>query len=674
MAMGLVESERMEPRTMESMDEMGEHMLAGLRAELQSAEVQLSHWVAEREQRLGDLQAGFERSMEARANEVLDLRKAKQEASARQVHCLAVAKQQKEQLQEEVQRLEELKVKEEQDLPSRLKVLEAEHARVSKELEAKRGEMANRRYLKEEDLSALGRGVVLYSRLGLHFENGLNEEGPGKCLRLVFQQISRNDPQRQFIIGIKVSDSGVYFAPECNPPLPAEQLEEMLAEVNRTNRFGGFVSRRTECLRCAGMVTPVSLEWAARRKLSISKLRRRGELAPATLELQETFALRRILLKHGQRTEVKTQADDSTFGFDVTRRNLEQQLQRRENELSFLRKFLAERTTMWREPFWALLSKRDQLKVAQCVKLRIVPSDGEPHDCVAADSASGCMIFVPVKGSAQVQCFDAAGTKLEFTTLETFGFLPVPDMLKEGAVSEVEKVKTNPRSTVYRGEREYGERRQLTTDAGKIRVKIAPDGQYLSINGAEVVPILKKVAEKHGRRHLMKTMGLELPGMGAAGGGGGGVGGVGGEGGGRKREVLMRDARYGVGSILVEEGAGPTSVFLIVEGECRIIKGKPRTQSAAAPKVVSRGARYNLRSGQSSKVGVVLTSGFHTQVDVCHLGSLGPKALVGDIPALLGGVQPASVVAKTPLTVLQCRADKFAAHLDHNVRAKIGEV
>lgn len=59
----------------------------------------------------------------------------------------------------------------------------------------------------------------------------------------LLEQISRNDPQRQFIIGIKVSDSGVYFAPECNPPLPAEQLEEMLAEVNRTNRFGGFVSR-----------------------------------------------------------------------------------------------------------------------------------------------------------------------------------------------------------------------------------------------------------------------------------------------------------------------------------------------------------------------------------------------------------------------------------------------
>lgn len=61
------------------------------------------------------------------------------------------------------------------------------------------------------------------------------------------------------------------------------------------------------------------------------------------------------------------------------------------------------------------------------------------------------------------------------------------------------------------------------------------------------------------------------------------------------------------------------------------------------------------------------------QVDVCQLGSLGPKAIIGDIPALLGGVQPASIVAKTPLRVLQCRADRFASHLDHNVRAKTGE-
>lgn len=62
-----------------------------------------------------------------------------------------------------------------------------------------------------------------------------------------------------------------------------------------------------------------------------------------------------------------------------------------------------------------------------------------------------------------------------------------------------------------------------------------------------------------------------------------------------------------------------------------------------------------------------------SQVDVCHLCSIGPKALVGDIPVLLGGVQPASVVASTPLRALHCRADKFAAHMERNARAKRGD-
>lgn len=162
-----------------------------------------------------------------------------------------------------------------------------------------------------------------------------------------------------------------------------------------------------------------------------------------------------------------------------------------------------------------------------------------------------------------MQCFDSSGTRLEFQELETFGFLPVPEVLLEEAVRGVEvsrmsrtclffplcrlavayfeitvpfafpstrtgrsnreisrqfalspcrlvaplclvvtreqRVKSNPRSKVFRGEREYGERRQATMKSGKIRVKIAPDGQYLSINGAEVVPMLKKLAEKRGR-------------------------------------------------------------------------------------------------------------------------------------------------------------------------------
>lgn len=43
----------------------------------------------------------------------------------------------------------------------------------------------------------------------------------------------------------------------------------------------------------------------------------------------------------------------------------------------------------------------------------------------------------------QVQCFDSSGTRLEFQALETFGFLPVPEILMEEAMHgvEVRKVK-----------------------------------------------------------------------------------------------------------------------------------------------------------------------------------------------------------------------------------------
>lgn len=77
----------------------------------------------------------------------------------------------------------------------------------------------------------------------------------------------------------------------------------------------------------------------------------------------------------------------------------------------------------------------------------------------------------------------------------------------------------------------------------------------------------------------MENMGLDGAGGEGGVGGVGGVGGIGGGGsGGKKGEMLMREARYGVGSVLVEEGAPSTMIYVIVEGECRIMKGKPRSQ------------------------------------------------------------------------------------------------
>lgn len=57
--MGSVAVEVMDTKKMESMLDIGENMTAELRAELHRTEVQLSHWVAEREQGLSDIQVWF---------------------------------------------------------------------------------------------------------------------------------------------------------------------------------------------------------------------------------------------------------------------------------------------------------------------------------------------------------------------------------------------------------------------------------------------------------------------------------------------------------------------------------------------------------------------------------------------------------------------------------------
>ena len=48
------------------------------------------------------------------------------------------------------------------------------------------------------------------------------------------------------------------------------------------------------------------------------------------------------------------------------------------------------------------------------------------------------MLVVHLSHPQQVQCFDSSGTKLEFQAMETFGFLPVPEIMMEDAMRSVE--------------------------------------------------------------------------------------------------------------------------------------------------------------------------------------------------------------------------------------------
>lgn len=58
-----------------------------------------------------------------------------------------------------------------------------------------------------------------------------------------FCKISRTDPDRPFVIAVSIDENGLYVVPECFPTLPADEFDQMVATVNETNDFGGFVSK-----------------------------------------------------------------------------------------------------------------------------------------------------------------------------------------------------------------------------------------------------------------------------------------------------------------------------------------------------------------------------------------------------------------------------------------------
>ena len=107
---------------------------------------------------------------------------------------------------------------------------------------------------------------------------------------------------------------------------------------------------------------------------------------------------------------------------------------------------------------------------------------------------------------------------------------------------------------------------------------------------------------------------------------------------------LFRVKLFCAGQKLITEGQPSLYVYIIVDGECRVVK-----ESAAPSRVTRVGSRV------PAKVNMLLSSGFCTKLDVSMLGILGRNALVGDISVLLATPECASVECCTKVTVLQVR-------------------
>jgi hypothetical protein len=109
--------------------------------------------------------------------------------------------------------------------------------------------------------------------------------------------------------------------------------------------------------------------------------------------------------------------------------------------------------------------------------------------------------------------------------------------------------------------------------------------------------------------------------------------------------VASQEKHFGVGHVLAVDGQAADVVTIILDGECQLVK-KGHT------------SRHS-----SSCVNTEFTSGFKTRLDVCQVGLIGARSLVGDISVLLSVPEPATVICSTAVHALQCRASVFLDQL-----------
>eukprot|EP00696_Hemimastix_kukwesjijk_P012727 gnl/Hemi2/2600_TR926_c0_g1_i1.p1 gnl/Hemi2/2600_TR926_c0_g1~~gnl/Hemi2/2600_TR926_c0_g1_i1.p1 ORF type:complete len:247 (-),score=91.87 gnl/Hemi2/2600_TR926_c0_g1_i1:198-938(-) len=109
-------------------------------------------------------------------------------------------------------------------------------ANVRKEVDECREAVTTGETKKRYKTHEMSQAVNLYKeRLGLE----LKRTGDGK-LSFVFTKVDRSNPSREFLITVLISNDR-YEVVSCTPTVPG--LDDLLAELNATNNFAGFIHR-----------------------------------------------------------------------------------------------------------------------------------------------------------------------------------------------------------------------------------------------------------------------------------------------------------------------------------------------------------------------------------------------------------------------------------------------
>ncbi|CAN0037503.1 unnamed protein product [Phaeothamnion confervicola] len=218
------------------------HLTADLQAELRQTRQAIEELVALERNKLIELHANYVQQMGQSAAAITALRRSERDADRRKAEDDATAAAHAAQLEALKEEVANLRQEEREVLPVKLRELQALRTELERQLDEKQREEATRRRRKEQEINDLTRGVVFFKYLGLEFEHaGTGGEDEEAFLRLIFTQIDPEDPNRRFAFTVRVDASDAYHVANAAPPVPEEVVAPLLAELNATNDFSGFV-------------------------------------------------------------------------------------------------------------------------------------------------------------------------------------------------------------------------------------------------------------------------------------------------------------------------------------------------------------------------------------------------------------------------------------------------
>lgn len=252
-----------------------------LQGELDSARGQVEMWCARRELSMKEQVAAHKTNMMESEEQYVKLVEKEKDLAA-SAEELARRKEYEQAeldaLREEAAQAKELS----EGLPQQLQMLREQVKSEQAVLDAADGNLRDEEKVKNQTLEAhLGAAALYRERLGLRFEIGEEED-----LRIFFTRVHPDDHDKEFMVAVRVMESGGYELVDCEPEVAS--LDELLTECNRTDNLSGFVRGARDAFRRAVAAEEVAAaaEAMAKAALEPPEMPEVDEPAPAHTQLR----------------------------------------------------------------------------------------------------------------------------------------------------------------------------------------------------------------------------------------------------------------------------------------------------------------------------------------------------------------------------------------------------